>query len=211
MNNSEVLTPELAADLLRQQEELQQETVAVMQELDLLSVLSRAGTALQIGSSVFGTMVWRDIDFSVVSPDMSIEHAFDVMRPLLVHPRVKQSRYLNEFDAFCESGLLYDERLYFALWYQSQSGIEWKFDISFWRSAERSSEADQLRLMLDSLHAENRLAILWIKDIWYRLPTYRQQVSSMDIYDAVLQHGVRTPGEFDEYLRAHGKPARLSL
>jgi hypothetical protein len=36
------------------------------------------------------------------------------------------------------------------------------------------------------------LIILRIKDAWYQLPAYRREVSSIDIYDAVLQHGVRT-------------------
>ena len=36
------------------------------------------------------------------------------------------------------------------------------------------------------------LIILRIKDAWYQLPAYRREVSGIDIYDAVLQHGVRT-------------------
>ncbi len=50
--------------------------------------------------------------------------------------------------------------------------------------------------------------ILWLKDIWYRLPAYRDQVYSVDIYDAVMAHGVRTPTMFDAYLAARGKPTR---
>jgi hypothetical protein len=44
--------------------------------------------------------------------------------------------------------------------------------------------------------------------MWCRLPTYRNQVYSVEIYDAVLAHHVRTPTEFDVYLIEHGKPAR---
>ncbi|HLJ35585.1 MAG TPA: hypothetical protein VKU38_18160 [Ktedonobacteraceae bacterium] len=62
--------------------------------------------------------------------------------------------------------------------------------------------------MKQQVTPETRLAILWIKDIWYQLPTYRNEVYSTDIYDAVLQHGVRTPREFDRYLVERGKPAR---
>jgi hypothetical protein len=45
-------------------------------------------------------------------------------------------------------------------------------------------------------------------DVWCHLPTYRSQVYSVDIYDAVLEHGIRTPAEFDVYLANRGKPAR---
>jgi hypothetical protein len=56
------------------------------------------------------------------------------------------------------------------------------------------------------LTPETRLAILWIKDVWHQFPTYRNGVYSIDIYDAVLQYGVRTPDEFERYLVEQGKP-----
>jgi hypothetical protein len=55
--------------------------------------------------------------------------------------------------------------------------------------------------------AETRGAILWIKDIWHRRPCYPDVVGGVDIYDAVLNHGVREPAEFAAYLRARGMPA----
>ena len=59
------------------------------------------------------------------------------------------------------------------------------------------------------LTPETRLIILRIKDMWWKHPSYRQEVSSVDIYDAVLQHGVRTLDEFDQYLVERGKPIRI--
>jgi hypothetical protein len=37
---------------------------------------------------------------------------------------------------------------------------------------------------------------------------FDEEVSSVDIYDGVLEHGVRTPEEFDVYLAARGKSTR---
>jgi hypothetical protein len=62
--------------------------------------------------------------------------------------------------------------------------------------------------MRRSLTDEARLVILRLKHIWFGFPAYRDTVLSTDIYDAVLAHGVRTPEEFDAYLRERGKPAR---
>ena len=53
---------------------------------------------------------------------------------------------------------------------------------------------------------EMRLAILWIKDVWHRLPTYPDEVSGTDIYTAVLEHGLRTPEQFATYLQERGHP-----
>ena len=55
---------------------------------------------------------------------------------------------------------------------------------------------------------ETRLSILWIKDVWHRLPTYPYEVGGYDVYEAVLRHGVRTPEQFDAYLRERGLPGR---
>jgi hypothetical protein len=44
------------------------------------------------------------------------------------------------------------------------------------------------------------LAILWIKDVWHRLPSYRSTVFSTDVYDAVIERGVRSPRQFERYL-----------
>ena len=40
--------------------------------------------------------------------------------------------------------------------------------------------------------------------MWQRVSSYPDQVSGMDIYDAVLEHSVRTPDQFDSYLRRRG-------
>ena len=58
------------------------------------------------------------------------------------------------------------------------------------------------------LTPETRLAILWIKDLWHRLPVYPYTVGGFEVYDAVLNHGVRTPVDFDYFLRQRGLPGR---
>jgi hypothetical protein len=65
--------------------------------------------------------------------------------------------------------------------------------------------------MQQQLTPATRLTILRLKDAWYQLPAYRTAVYSTDIYDAVLQHGVRTLAEFDDYLSQRGKPTRAKI
>jgi hypothetical protein len=115
---------------------------------------------------------------------------------------------MNESGKFNPTGELRDERYYFGLYYSPDSGEGWKIDVSFWLEDLQRSEFDDLRSMQALLTAESRLAILWIKETWHQLPAYRKQVFSMDIYDAVLKHGVQTPSEFDRYLAERGKPTR---
>ncbi len=193
--------------LLHRQALLQNEAQVVVKELNLVLLLSPAGVARVHGSSVLGLMTWRDIDISVSSPRLSIERVYEVMTPLLIHPRVKQVRYLNESGSFNSTGLSQDERYFFMVLYDSGAESDWKIDISFWLDEGVRSEPIH-DMIVRKLTPETRLAILRIKDVWWKLPSYRQEVSSVDIYEAVLQHGVRTLDEFDQYLIERGKPAR---
>jgi hypothetical protein len=208
------IDPDYAAALLQRQDALQDEAREVVNALDLLILLGRAGQVVPNGSAVAGLMVWRDLDFSVLSPGLSRTAAFELLLPLVAHPDVTQVRYLNQAERFTYEAKPENARYYFTVYYKAQSPSaepaavppsEWKLDISFWLDATRD-EAAYTELLMQRLTDETRLAILWIKDIWHTSPLYRTQVGSTDIYTAVLDHGVRTPAEFDAYLRSRGTP-----
>ncbi|MGH2495229.1 MAG: hypothetical protein ACRDIV_11055 [Ktedonobacteraceae bacterium] len=205
--DQETLQPEQATWLLRRQHALQSDVPAVMKELDLTMMLQTVGTVRQVGSSDLGLMTWRDIDLAVSSPGLSIERAFEVMHTAYTHPMVKRVHYANESGSFNPTGLPRDERYYFGVYYDTRTHGDWKIDISFWL-AEGIHPQPVHDAVKQQLTPETRLAILWIKDIWCRLPVYRMEVYSTDIYDAVFQHGVRTPGEFNKYLARPGKPTQ---
>jgi hypothetical protein len=179
----------------------------VLANLDIIRLLSQLGNPKQLGSSALGLMVWPDIDLTVSCPGLTIERALDMMRSVFAHPHVKRVRYLNEVGLFNPSGLVLHDRYYFGVYYHASGGTEWEIDISFWNSVGEHPEPVHESISRQ-LTDEIRLSILWIKDVWYRLPIYRNQVYSVDIYDAVLAYGVRTPIEFDEYLIQRDKPAR---
>jgi hypothetical protein len=205
----EHLSAEAAAELLSRQQALQAEARHIIAELDLATIFGRAGEVYQVGSFVSGLMVWRDADFNVLSPGLRVEQVFAVMLPLLTHPRMKMVRYRNDHAAFAPPDPT-DERFFFALYYQpedSEGGEEWKIDVSFWVSPLPRIEQAPAERIASRLDNETRLAILWIKDVWRHLPTYPYEIGGVDIYDAVLDHGVRTPTQFRAYLLARGKPA----
>jgi hypothetical protein len=199
-----------ADELIRRQDALQTEASRVVVDLDLMNVLARAGRAEQVGSLVSGLMVWRDIDLGVVSPGLSVRGAWEVMRPIIVRPEVTRVSYTNESGHLNTSGRPYDDRHYFVIHYTTAAHDDWKIDITFWL-IDGPREQRARALEMTRLPRETRICILWLKDVWHRLPVYPYEVGATDIYDAVLQHGVRTPEEFDDYLRERGLPARTPL
>jgi len=193
-------------ELLRRQEALQAEAHQLIVHLDLFTMLSHAGKPEHIGSSVSGLMVWRDIDFNVLCSHRSLRGVFETMQPLLTNPRVTKLHYSNESEGHTPAEPQGDERYYFVMYYETEAGHEWKIDISFWLSEKPRTQLAHLEYLSEHLTEETRLAILWIKDIWQHLPSYPYQVGGTDIYDAVLEHGVRTPAQFKMYHFKRGMP-----
>src|SRR5690348_9256030 len=85
--------PTYAAELVLRADDLQDEARSFVADLDLLTMLGRAGRAEQIGSSVSGLMVVRDLDLQVLAPGLSVDRAFNAIRPLLARPHVLDARY----------------------------------------------------------------------------------------------------------------------
>jgi hypothetical protein len=114
--------------------------------------------------------------------------------------------YRQETGPHSPSGRPVDQRYYFVLRYDTAAGNQWKIDISVWLSAAPRNQRPQLEHLARELTPETRPAILWIKDVWHRLPVYPYEVGGTDVYDAVLEHGVRTLSQFEVYLRERGLP-----
>lgn len=212
--NEPTLDPAAADELLARQSRLQAEAQAVIDELALLERLAALGEVEQIGSVVSGLMVFPDIDLNVRCDNPTAEEVFDALRWLYVQPRVVEVLYRDETDPRRAGPAPGDERHYFVARYlhpgadgDAGGAVEWKIDISVWTSAEERSQLAHLEELRARLTGDTRLAILWIKDVWSKKPSYPYTVSGWEVYDAVLEHGVRTPGDFAAYLAERGLPA----
>jgi hypothetical protein len=145
-----------------------------------------------LGSAVSGLMVWRDLDFGVDAPGLRSDAAWETMHPLL--GRCSALRYADDRD---------ERRHYFVMRID-----DWKIDVSLWfAGVPPAVEAFQAELPA-RLTEESRIVILRLKDAWRRLPHYPDVVSAWEIYDAVLNHDVRTLDALDAYLAARGFPTR---
>ncbi len=201
--------PETATELLARQAALQLQADDVIADLDLVRLLVPFGRVAPVGSVATGLMTWRDIDIHVLCdvPLLDPPRIHAALNPLASHPSVKRLNFHKHSGPFRTSGL--PDGLYYSIYYfegGTGAGERWKVDCWFVPSAAPRPEFALIDHMRRELTDETRLAILWIKDTWHSLPAYRDTVSSVDIYTAVLNHGIRTPDEFVECLR-RGRPS----
>lgn len=195
------------ADLVRLQDALQTEGRGVLDDLDLMTVLHWIGLPMIVGSLTLGLMVWRDIDIEVACSRLNPDLAFEVVRPLVSHPAIFKMSYRDWSGARTIRDL--PEGHYWSLRYCRPGTEVWKLDIWLLRTGTtRRTGGHLIETLPERLTDEMRLAILRLKDFWRRQPAYRDRVLSTDIYDAVLDHHVRTLDDFDSYLRKRGKPTR---
>src|SRR5918993_1229672 len=189
------------ARLLEQQDILQAEANRLVEQLDLPTMLGRAGRFERLGSSVSGLMVWRDLDLGASCGDLRPERAWETMVPLAAHLRTTWLEYRNETGRLAPPELRGYGRYYFVARHETDAGDEWKIDVSLWSPEAPPGPSAHAEELLRRLTPEMRIAILWIKDVWHQVPSYPDRVSGMDVYEAVLENGVRTPEQFESYLR----------
>jgi hypothetical protein len=185
-------------ELLERQQVLQSEAASVRADLNLDQRLSAQGTVVSVGSAALGLMVWRDLDLTVVCPELDVEPVAAIGAALAGHPRVREVRFLNDVGDW-NTDPTYPDGLFLAVKCRSTVGEMWKVDIWFVDEPERQPDIAHLRDIPPQLTDETRAAILLVKDEWATRPEYGKAVTSWDIYRAVLDHGVRTPTDFIEW------------
>lgn len=185
-----------AERLLGRADELGREAAQVLADLDLLGTLSRFGRVVRTGSSAYALMTARDIDVYVFREAWTPALCWAALAAPFGGNESLQSIRLSKWVGR-HATPAQPEGYSAVLRHRPPGGEQWRIDVWFF-----PPEAADLRLrwhaeLTADLPSELRLAILWIKDVWHDDPAY----VSADVYEAVLHHGVRTPADFERYLR----------
>jgi len=193
------------AELLQRARALQAEAVDLLVGLDLEAAFPGFGAAEPVGSVASGLMVWRDLDVVFSAPHATAAAVFEGLARLAARPGLLAVDFRDQRGERRPTERPADERYYVVCSCQGPGG-RWKVDITVWLHAvDRPHRIEAERLREAAL--DRRLAILRLKDLRHRSPHYPDQVGGVDVYTAVLDHGVRTAGEFSAHLRSRGLPA----
>ena len=183
--------------LLRANEALRKEADDIMVRRGLLRVLRDYGKPHVVGSYSLQTMVWRDLDLYLETDAIS-ETRFLELGAQLVSMLNPTKMSFRSTRAVSIQGL--PTGLYWGVYENDRSERGWKIDI--W--AIDSMQCEKLIQFQESIRARITetalLKILSIKSQVWRDPEYRRSFIALDVYSAVLDHGVGDINGFRSYL-----------
>jgi hypothetical protein len=199
MNNRDLSEDQLPApdDLLElRQAELQAEGRRLLDELALERMLADVGPVRYTGSFVSGLMSWPDLDVMVLShPEFTPSDVLALEARIITNPGVIGFDYRDERGARSPTGTPRDERYHLPTFVERGTRL-WRLDLTVWLRDDHTNLTVWHEQLRDTITAEQRRAVLRIKDVWHRRPDYPDVVSGLEIYTAVLEHGVRTAQQF---------------
>ncbi|MFL6122765.1 hypothetical protein, partial [Actinophytocola sp.] len=166
---------------------LQAEATDVLAELDLAAVV---GPMSLTGSYVSGLMCWPDLDVMVcVGAAFSPREVLRLLENVVDRPDVLGFEYHDERGPRSPTGTVRDERYHVPI-ALSRGDRTWRIDLTLWLNDPHANLTVWHENLRDSITAEQRAAVLRIKDVWHRLPSYPDQIGGTEIYTAVLDDGV---------------------
>lgn len=189
--------------ILEKQAELQAQADAIVSALGLDALLRTAGDPVRVGSSALGLMVRRDIDITVACERLdpaTRRTVAEIAGELMLDSHVGALRYRNDSGVWNIEPQNYPDGLYLGLTYRTEKGEDWNFDIWFIDEPDRQPDLRHLKTLLPRLTDTVRKTILAIKaELAATTPKDGKPAPSALVYEAVLDHDVKTTAEFEEW------------
>lgn len=174
----------------------QQKAWEIIEDTRIVRIWEGIGAKVNlVGSLRTGLLMkHRDIDFHIYTSPLDLSASFRAMAELAENTSVKKIEYTNLLhtaEAFIE----------WHAWYQDMEGELWQMDMIHIQEGSRydgyfERVAERISAVLTD---EMRLAILKLK---YETPD-TEKIMGVEYYQAVIQDGVRSYPEFEEWRRLH--------
>jgi len=147
-------------------------------------------------------MVWRDLDIHIVRWPMDKREFFALGARVAELLKPQRMQYRDETVGATPN---LPKGLYWGIYLGDERKGAWKIDI--WVTDAAGFEATRLycEALGRRLDTASREAILRIKAKCWQDPEYRRGFSSVDIYSAVLDHGVSDIEGFWAFLRTYNR------
>lgn len=183
-------------DILELAKRNQQKAWEIIEDTRIVRIWEGIGAKVNlVGSLRTGLLMkHRDIDFHIYTSPLDLSASFRAMAELAENTSVKKIEYTNLLHTA-------EACIEWHAWYQDMEGELWQMDIIHIQEGSRydgyfERVAERISAVLTD---EMRLAILKLK---YETPD-TGKIMGVEYYQAVIQDGVRSYPEFEEWRRLH--------
>lgn len=174
----------------------QQKAWEIIEDTRIVRIWEGIGAKVNlVGSLRTGLLMkHRDIDFHIYTSPLDLSASFRVMAELAENTSVKKIEYTNLLHTA-------EACIEWHAWYKDMEGELWQMDMIHIQEGSRydgyfERVAERISAVLTD---EMRLAILKLK---YETPD-TEKIMGVEYYQAVIQDGVRSYPEFEEWRRLH--------
>ena len=174
----------------------QQKAWEIIEDTRIVRIWEGIGAKVNlVGSLRTGLLIkHRDIDFHIYTSPWDLSASFRAMAELAENTSVKKIEYTNLLHTA-------EACIEWHAWYKDMEGELWQMDMIHIQEGSRydgyfERVAERISAVLTD---EMRLAILKLK---YETPD-TEKIMGVEYYQAVIQDGVRSYPEFEEWRRLH--------
>ena len=174
----------------------QQKAWEIIEDTRIVRIWEGIGAKVNlVGSLRTGLLMkHRDINFHIYTSPLDLSASFRAMAELAENTSVKKIEYTNLLHTA-------EACIEWHAWYQDMEGELWQMDMIHIQEGSRydgyfERVAERISAVLTD---EMRLAILKLK---YETPD-TEKIMGVEYYQAVIQDGVRSYPEFEEWRRLH--------
>ena len=183
-------------DILELAKRNQQKAWEIIEDTRIVRIWEGIGAKVNlVGSLRTGLLMkHRDIDFHIYTSPLDLSASFRAMAELAENTSVKKIEYTNLLHTA-------EACIEWHAWYQDMEGELWQMDMIHIQEGSRydgyfERVAERISAVLTD---DMRLAILKLK---YETPD-TEKIMGVEYYQAVIQDGVRSYPEFEEWRRLH--------
>jgi hypothetical protein len=186
-------------DVLAIDRTIRAEGERLLNRTGLAKILQEYASFSVTGSYTLELMVWRDLDIAMNAPKISIADFFDLGKRITALLSPWKMFFTNNRD---NNAGRYPVGLYWGIRLGDIKKGAWKLDLWAFSTEEYRQKVEECQNLKARLNDGNRLTILTVKAQIWNHPQYRDTMTSQDIYDAVLDHGVTSLDGFWEYMKS---------
>ena len=183
-------------DILELAKRNQQKAWEIIEDTRIVRIWEGIGAKVNLVGSLRTRLLMkhRDIDFHIYTSPLDLSASFRAIAELAENTSVKKIEYTNLLHTA-------EACIEWHAWYQDMEGELWQMDMIHIQEGSRydgyfERVAERISAVLTD---EMRLAILKLK---YETPD-TEKIMGVEYYQAVIQDGVRSYPEFEEWRRLH--------